>query len=72
MRERSVRSFALGVLVGGALLLSCGGITSTVEVLRAQRIEIIDSSDRVTMDLVATVQRLEQRVAELETRPRSE
>lgn len=47
-------------------LLSCQGITQNVETLRAQKLEIVDESGTVQMEVASRVRDLEQRVQKLE------
>lgn len=55
-----------GVALGMAISLSCGGIRETVELLRAERIEIVDASSNVQLDVGAELRNLQSRIVELE------
>jgi hypothetical protein len=65
MDERT-KSLALGCALGVLAAVSCGGITSTVETLRAQRIHIVGADDQVRLDVAAELHSLRERVSRLE------
>jgi hypothetical protein len=55
-----------GAIVGVALSMSCGGIAETVELLRAQRIHILDASSNLELDVGAELRQLRARATQLE------
>jgi hypothetical protein len=57
---------ALGCVLGMAGTISCAGITQSVELLRAQRIELIDDSSRVELEVGAELRKLKARIEQLE------
>ncbi|HSO41137.1 MAG TPA: hypothetical protein VLT33_51780 [Labilithrix sp.] len=57
----------LSSLVALYAVASCGGIQERLEVLRAERVEIVDERGVVKMDLEKQIRALEERVQKLET-----
>lgn len=60
------KDLAVGCFVGVMASVSCAGITSTVETLRARRIHLVDESDQLQVDVGAELASLRTRVERLE------
>jgi hypothetical protein len=64
--DTRTRDKLLGCALGVIATVSCGGITETVETMRARNIQILDASGAVRLDVGAELASLRARVERLE------